>query len=97
MKLVSANMMEEANKQIALQTNTTIEVDYTNWRGVKSKRRIHAIRFERKSTEWHPEECVMLLAFDFDKDAYRDFKIVDFDRGTLSSRRMTSEEALQLL
>jgi len=52
---------------------------YTNYRGETSKRELHLVRLEYRSTEWHPQEQLILSAFDYDKNAYRSFAVVDFN------------------
>lgn len=51
---------------------------YTNWRGETSERELHLVRIWWGETEWHPEPQLLLSAFDYEKDAYRDFAINDF-------------------
>lgn len=48
-------------------------IDYTNWRGERSMRRVlpDAIFFE--ANEWHPVEQWLLGAFDCEKQEYRTF------------------------
>jgi predicted DNA-binding transcriptional regulator YafY len=50
-------------------------IDYTNHRGERRERRIlpqpAGVRFDR--TPWHPEPQWLLLAWDFEKGAMRDF------------------------
>lgn len=52
---------------------------YTNWRGETSVRELHLCGLYMGSTEWHPERQMLLRAFDWEKDAYRDFAVKDFD------------------
>ncbi|WP_222046733.1 hypothetical protein [Rhizobium laguerreae] len=51
---------------------------YTNYRGETSDRELHLVRIWYGGTEWHPEPQLLLSAFDFGKDAYRDFAVSDF-------------------
>lgn len=51
---------------------------YTNYRGETSDRELHLIRIWYGGTEWHPEPQLLLSAFDYGKDAYRDFAVSDF-------------------
>lgn len=48
-------------------------IDYTNWRGERSTRRIRPTHVWFGSTEWHPEPCWLLAALDVGKRAERDF------------------------
>lgn len=51
---------------------------YRNWRGETSVRELHLVRIWYGSTKWHPEPQLLLHAFDYQKDAYRDFAVADF-------------------
>jgi hypothetical protein len=51
--------------------------DYVNWRGVKSKRRVRTEKIYWGSTEYHKEPQWIMLAFDIDKQAYREFAMKD--------------------
>lgn len=55
-----------------------LEIEYTNWRGVHSRRRIYPIGIDFRSTRWHPVAQWLLKAFDFQVGAERDFAVVDF-------------------
>lgn len=52
-------------------------IDYTNWRGVRSLRKItpHFIGFCRN--EWHPEPQWLLTAYDYPTDSVRQFAMAD--------------------
>lgn len=50
-----------------------LEIDYKNWRGVTSRRRIIPLGVRYGSTEWHPEEQWLLSAIDVEKGAVREF------------------------
>jgi hypothetical protein len=54
------------------------ELTYTNYRGETSRRQLHLVKIWWGSTEWHPEPQLLLSAFDWEKDAYRDFAVGDF-------------------
>jgi len=43
-----------------------ITIDYTNWRGERRVRRIHPVRIEFGSNEWHPEPQWLLHARDIE-------------------------------
>jgi predicted DNA-binding transcriptional regulator YafY len=50
-----------------------VEIEYTNYRGDTSVRRILPLRLWFGSTEWHPSPQWHLDASDLDKDATRSF------------------------
>lgn len=54
-----------------------LEFIYTNYRGETGKRRVMPKRIWWGSTEYHPEPQWLLLAFDLDKQADRDFAVRD--------------------
>lgn len=54
-----------------------VMIDYTNWRGVRSHRRIRPIRIAYENSEWHPETQWILHAVDIEKNLAREFAIKD--------------------
>lgn len=52
-------------------------IDYTNWRGERSTRRIRPLRIEFENSEWHPDTQWVLYAVDVEKSAERAFAIRD--------------------
>jgi hypothetical protein len=50
-----------------------IEIDYTNWRGERSSRRIVPTSARFGSSEYHPGPGWLVEAYDADKDAERTF------------------------
>lgn len=54
-----------------------IEMQYTNYRGVCSKRTIIPYKIEFRSTSYHPEPQWILTAYDFSRDDMRDFALAD--------------------
>ena len=50
-----------------------VEIDYTNWRGERSKRRIVPMRLTWENNEWHPETQWLLEALDVEKKEMRTF------------------------
>lgn len=70
---------------MALHLKGAIEVicSYKNWKGEVSERRFRMIYFWYGSTKWHPKPGPMLKAFDLEKQAERDFYILDLDFSTL--------------
>lgn len=59
-------------------TPPPISLIYTNYRGETSTRRIIPKSTRYGKSEWHPEPTWLLLAFDVDKDADREFALKDF-------------------
>lgn len=60
-----------------MNTQKSIKILYTNWKGETAIRQIVPIRLEYLATEWHPEEQWCLIAFDLDKQAERNFACKD--------------------
>ena len=54
-----------------------VEIDYTNWRGVRSLRIIDPIGIGFAKSEYHPEKQWMLFATDQDKGEMREFALRD--------------------
>lgn len=54
-----------------------IRIGYTNWRGEYSVRTVVPRRIWFGSTEWHSERQWLMDAIDVEKDAARDFALVD--------------------
>ena len=50
---------------------------YRNHRGEVGLRRVRPDSVRWGATEWHPEECWLLRAWDFDKGDHRDFRMAD--------------------
>ena len=62
-------------------TNTpdqSIRFTYTNWKGETSERHATPVSIRWGSTGWHPYECWLMCAYDHDKEAEREFSLVDF-------------------
>lgn len=59
-----------------------ITIDYTNWRGERSQRRIlpHSLRYG--TNQWHPTEQWLLAAHDLDRDEEREFAMVSIHSWT---------------
>lgn len=81
--LTDGEQMGLVNLLIAMKAPVEIQIDYINWRGEETVRRLRVGRFWHGSTEWHPEPGLMLKAFDLDKNADRDFRVTDFNLSTL--------------
>lgn len=54
-----------------------VTIDYANYRGERSLRRIVPERIWFGATSWHPEPQWLLEAYDVDRDAYRSFAVRD--------------------
>lgn len=52
-----------------------VMIDYTNWRGERSLRRIRPLQIDFENNEWHPETQWLLLAIDVDKGEPRAFAL----------------------
>lgn len=55
----------------------TVRIVYKNWRGEVGERTIQPVKIWYGATEWHPEKQWFLKAFDIDKQAERDFALID--------------------
>lgn len=54
-----------------------LHVDYVNWEGVASVRRIAPQRLVFGANQWHPEPQWLLECWDIDKQAMRTFALKD--------------------
>lgn len=54
-----------------------IKVRYKNYRGEVAVRLIVPIRYEYKATEYHPEEQWILVVWDVERDAVREYAASD--------------------
>jgi predicted DNA-binding transcriptional regulator YafY len=59
------------------KTDRVVIIDYTNWRGQRSQRRILPLSIVFKATEWHKEPQWLLYAWDKTKREYRYFALKD--------------------
>jgi len=50
-----------------------VMIDYTNWRGERSLRRVRPLQIDFENNEWHPETQWLLLAIDVEKGEPRTF------------------------
>jgi hypothetical protein len=78
-----------ANLLNAIKNAPALSCMYRNWRGEVSERHFRIREFWHGSTEWHPEPCLLLRAFDIDKQAERDFCVADFETSTLKIKEPT--------
>jgi predicted DNA-binding transcriptional regulator YafY len=56
-----------------------MKINYTNWKGVSSKRNILPLIPFYGKNEWHPTEQWLLIAWDLEKQAFRTFAIKDME------------------
>lgn len=68
------------------------KLTYTNYRRETSERELHLVRIWFGATDWHPEPQLLLKAFDYEKDAYRDFAVIDFEIEADTPSPQTREE-----
>ena len=54
-----------------------VEIDYTNWRGVRGLRTIRPLKIEFESNQWHTEAQWMVLAHDKDSGELRSFLLAN--------------------
>lgn len=55
--------------------NRNVEIDYTNWRGKRSRRLIHPLGWAFENNEWHPETQWLLEAVDVATGETRTFAL----------------------
>ena len=71
---------------------------YTNYRGETAERTITPKRVWYGISDWHPEPQWFLTAFDHDKNADRDFALIDFGRQEpYATRELALEEHLHAI
>jgi predicted DNA-binding transcriptional regulator YafY len=73
-------------------------ITYTNYRGETAERTITPKRAWYGISEWHPDPQWFLTAFDHDKNADRDFALIDFGHSRPSAaRELALEEHLHAI
>lgn len=55
-------------------------IDYTNHRGERSWRNVIPAHIECRESEWHPGRQWLLVAFDVDKRAVREFALASIHK-----------------
>lgn len=50
-----------------------VEIEYTNCQGKRAIRRIKPINMKFGANQWHQEPQYLLLAYDYERDALREF------------------------
>ncbi|MDI9408721.1 MAG: hypothetical protein QM523_05695 [Candidatus Pacebacteria bacterium] len=60
-----------------IEQSKLVSIDYTNYRGERSFRKIIPVMVRYGSTDWHPEPQWLLDAFDVEKEAERSFALKD--------------------
>lgn len=74
----------------AVQTPMTFT--YKNWRGeVATRTALPVGTLERKATEFHPEPQWIMRAWDYEKQAYRDFALADCTFASATPESATRE------
>jgi predicted DNA-binding transcriptional regulator YafY len=68
------------------QEQKVVVIDYTNWRGERSKRRIQPLRITFGNNEWHPDKQWLLKAIDLDKKEIRFFALANIHSWSLLQR-----------
>lgn len=53
--------------------NAAVIIDYTNWRGERSERRVRPLRLHFEANKYHPGIQWLLEAIDLEKNAVRMF------------------------
>jgi predicted DNA-binding transcriptional regulator YafY len=61
-----------------------VNIDYTDYKGVRSLRRILPVRLDYGKNQWHKENQYMIVALDLDRDEIRTFSIKDIHKWTES-------------
>lgn len=56
-----------------MRASEAVIIDYTNWRGERSERKIHPLTIAFENNEWHPESQWLLEAVDLEKGQIRTF------------------------
>jgi hypothetical protein len=59
-----------------LDTPSPVVIDYTNWRGERSKRTIMPLEFHWGSNQWHPDPQWLLDAIDVKKQVVKTFAML---------------------
>ena len=69
--------------------SNSIKFEYTNWKGVKSKRNIIPIKLIFESNQYHGDNknIWLLMAFDIDKQDVRSFAVKDISFPIYTSKR----------
>lgn len=57
--------------------NRNVEIDYTNWRGERSKRLIHPVDLIFTSNAWHLNKQWLVKAIDLETGDHRTFAMVN--------------------
>jgi hypothetical protein len=75
--------LQEMN-QDAARTQQTMTFSYKNYRGELSSRHVRPLGPPRWGTsEWYPEPQWLLMAWDLDKGAAREFALDNIDKSTI--------------
>lgn len=63
----------------AAKSGETLRMNYKNWKGKTARREIRPVSLRFGTTDWHPTPGWLLLAWDVDKAAVREFALADCD------------------
>ena len=72
--------MDASSVRSAIAAGMAIEVEYTNYRGIKAVRRVEPRRMWFGATDYHPEPQWLMDVFDLDRGAIRTFAMRDINR-----------------
>lgn len=62
-------------RQNEFSKDRIVLIDYTNWRGERSTRKVVPQQIFFGSNEWHKDPCWLMEALDVDKDEFRCFSL----------------------
>jgi len=58
-------------------TSTCWKILYKNYKGLIEHRNIQILGFDVASTKWHPKQQLLMIVYDLDKKAYRNYATKD--------------------
>ena len=67
--------MDNMNLLMVGCTNSDVEISYTNYKGETAVRRVHPLSLSLGESKWHSGRRLFLLAYDLDKEDYREFDV----------------------
>jgi DNA segregation ATPase FtsK/SpoIIIE-like protein len=73
----------------------TAYIDYTNWRGERSYRRVRPLRVVFENNEWHPDTQWLLEAIDLEKEQVRTFAMAGIHKWFAGAVIETAKELLR--
>jgi predicted DNA-binding transcriptional regulator YafY len=60
-----------------------VEIDYTNYQGQRATRRIKPMNMKFGANQWYPEPQYLMLAYDYEKEALREFAMKSINSWTV--------------